>query len=333
MLVIFHAGVDEPNQHKVAESSRKETDDYDEGDLVPNDEDAALIDNEGVAPDERVDFMDDIGEGGLAYDEAEEAKEDMEDEMDKLFGRDRRRESGQGLETRAKAESLLAQMEAAFEADREAFAKGEPALNKLRMLKKVEENLSIDNMHEDLMSGGVLGALRGWLEIMPDGSLPNSKIRTSILIMLDKLRVDCSNEDHREQLKRSGIGRIVMFLSKLPDETQENRRLAQKLVQTWSRPILGANKLPESREVNQETREAGRIQAKAMREADPYEMTKASANTDRKHAMIPQAAELDYVARPKSKVTVPAVRQSRPDKEPKLLKKLRVMGGKVAKKL
>lgn len=44
----------------------------------------------------------------------------------------------------------------------------------------------------------------------------------------------------KEQLKKSQLGRIVMFLSKLPDEIPANRRMARELVQRWSRPIFEA---------------------------------------------------------------------------------------------
>ena len=51
---------------------------------------------------------------------------------------------------------------------------------------------------------------------MPDGTLPNSKVRGTVLRLLGQLPVDCSFEDRREQLKRSGLGKVVMFLFKVP---------------------------------------------------------------------------------------------------------------------
>lgn len=38
------------------------------------------------------------------------------------------------------------------------------------------------------------------------------------------------------------LGRLVMFLFKLPDETAANRRLAKNLIEAWSRPILAAGR-------------------------------------------------------------------------------------------
>jgi TFIIS helical bundle-like domain len=44
----------------------------------------------------------------------------------------------------------------------------------------------------------------------------------------------------QEQLKKSQLGHVIMFLSKLPDELPANRRMARELVQRWSRPIFEA---------------------------------------------------------------------------------------------
>ena len=305
-------------------------------DVVINDEDRAFIDDEGVAPEDRINFEDEDNDGnGITFEEAEEAREDMEDELDKLFGRGRRDSMSGNKEKEREAELLLARMEAALEADRKAFDEGKPALHKLRMLRKTEEAVSNLSYHEPLMHGGILGVLRGWLEPMPDGSLPNSRVRGSVLMMLKKLQVDCANEDHKEQLKRSGIGKLVMFLTRVPDETPENRRLAKSLVEAWSRPILGNMRMPESHvaSVEREEQEQSRKHARLAKDdgGGMYPNVREKSREERKHAMIPQPAELDYVVRPKSKVAVTTRIRTGKSTEPKLLKKLRVMGKKVAK--
>lgn len=302
-----------------------------EGDLEYLEEDGDFIDDEGVAIEERVDFADDAN--AIAFDEAEEAKDDMDDELDRMFGRGARREStGGDRECSIQAENLMAQMEAALEADLEAFSRKEPALHKLRMLKKAQDALSIQKMHEFFMSGGILGLLKGWLEPMPDGSLPNTRVRGGVLSMLQNLRINCANEDHKEQLKKSGVGRVVMFLSKLPDETPENRRLAQSLVESWSRPILGSSVSIESIQRNDGISKAKSLASKSSTSngggiVDDDHLQ--SGHPESRHAVIPRAAELDYVIRPKSRVSMESsgprtVKVS----EPKLLKKLRANANK-----
>ena len=308
-----------------------ELDGEDEGDLEVREEDRDFIDDEGVALEERVDFADDAN--AMTFDEAEEAKDDMDDELDRMFGRAGRREStGGDRECSVQAENLMAQMEAALEADLEAFSRKEPALHKLRMLKKAQDALSIQKMHEYLMNGGILGVLKGWLEPMPDGSLPNTRVRGAVLSMLENLKINCANEDHKEQLKKSGVGRLVMFLSKLPDETAENRRLAQSLVESWSRPILGSSAAIGA--LNQKERmdqfKSSADAPKASRgpgivDDDQLE----SGHPETRHAVIPRAAELDYVIRPKSKVSMEASGpKTTKTAEPKLLKKLRANASK-----
>lgn len=62
--------------------------------------------------------------------------------------------------------------------------------------------------------------LKAWVDPMPDGTLPNSTIRTAILKVLDELPIDCSLEDRKAQLKRSGLGKTVMFLAKVSGGNQ-----------------------------------------------------------------------------------------------------------------
>nr|XP_029146890.1 protein IWS1 homolog 1-like [Arachis hypogaea] len=85
---------------------------------------------------------------------------------------------------------------------------------------------------------GVLTLLKNWLEPLPDGSLPNINIRTAILTILNVFPIDLEQYDRREQLKKSGLGKVIMFLSKSDEEINVNRKLAKKLVDKWSRPIF-----------------------------------------------------------------------------------------------
>ena len=288
-------------------------DDEDEGNLVFTDADRAFIDDDGVAPEERIDFGDE-DEGGLAFDEAEEAAEDMEDELDRMFAKKKRQESGTEAENRATVEHLLAQMEVAVEQDMVAYEGGKPAVNKLRMLSRVREVLAMKKLHGELLDAGLLGVLKAWIEPMHDGTLPNSKVRGAVLTMLSRLPVDCSFEDRREQLKRSGLGRVIMFLSKLPDETVENRRMARELVEKWSRPILaprGAVGVAQSEldRILEARQQRQRAQMVEQGEGDDGEDGAAAVLRPgqpgyRFHASIPQAASLDYVKRPESKAVM-----------------------------
>ena len=222
-------------------------------------------------------------------------------------------------------------------------------------------------VHADFIDGGLLGVLKGWIELMPDGSLPNASIRTAVLKLLQvspqplgrdprvmqagcrmqgpprhpaeqltkpaahrllpglagprhratsemqrfpspggghaapslvpatqlvpqvnvmpqvnmalmlallnvcplavqQLNVDVSMEGRREQLKRSALGKVVMFLFKLPDETPANRRLAKDLVYKWSRPIFDEYRDQAADEARHD-REMGLAKARQARQA------------------------------------------------------------------
>ena len=41
---------------------------------------------------------------------------------------------------------------------------------------QVEDRLARRNWHDELMASGILGVLKAWIEPMPDGSLPNTKV-------------------------------------------------------------------------------------------------------------------------------------------------------------
>jgi hypothetical protein len=167
----------------------------------------------------------------------------------------------------------------------------------------VEDTLEKTQLHEDLLEAGLLNILNAWLRPLADGSIPNVSVRTTLLRLLKKLPVNVEMFDRREQLKKSGLGKVrfhplartrldrkrnttrsgrgrllsplrsawpvqsstvrfrhpspllaaitrntllwgwggvqmVMFLYKLPEETLQNKRVAQALVEAWSRPIF-----------------------------------------------------------------------------------------------
>ncbi|PRW61505.1 IWS1-like protein [Chlorella sorokiniana] len=324
------------------EANRIELDENDEAMVMPTDADRDFIDDEGVDADARVDFGDD-DEQLAGYEEAEEAGEE-EDELERIFSKKKRKDDGASAkDAKETVENLLSWMELAVEEDQKANEEGRPAIHKLKLLPLVEEVLTTKRLHSDLLDAGLLGVLKAWLELMPDGTLPNARIRESVLRLLCQLPVDTALEDRKEQLKRSGLGRVVMFYFKLPDETAGNRRLAKDLVERWSRPILAPSR---ARELNEEERERilqarQQRQAKAAAQAAQARMAEIDAEDDaagrprqprfgeagfRFHASIPQAAALDYVKAPSGKFAMPEAKKGgKKGDEHKLTKKLKGM--------
>ncbi|KAL6784448.1 hypothetical protein ACKKBF_B01830 [Auxenochlorella protothecoides x Auxenochlorella symbiontica] len=331
------AGLPEPQKEQVNIADLF-GDDEDEQELAaPTEADRAFIDDTGVAEDQQIDFGDDDEQQFNKDDEAVES--DLEDELDKLFTKRKRRESNTDYENKALVDSFLAQMEVAVEEDMKDYEQGRPATHKLRMLSRVQDLLSTQKLHNELLDGGLLGVLKAWIDPMPDGTLPNTTIRSSILKLLDILPVDCAMEDRKAQLKRSGLGRSIMFLAKVSDETAANKRLARGLVEKWSRPILvsrstrGADTAEEQQILQSRQLRLAAKKPQADKELDqngrPVKLRPGDPGF-RRHAAIPEAASLDYVKRPESMTVLPVGRNAGREKpsEHKLSKKLKVMGKK-----
>lgn len=77
-------------------------------------------------------------------------------------------------------ETLISSMELAAEMDNTANEAQQPAVNKIKMLASVETMVGQSNLHKELLDAGFLGALKLWIEPLPDFSLPNVKVLCGI---------------------------------------------------------------------------------------------------------------------------------------------------------
>ncbi|XP_022753623.1 protein IWS1 homolog 1-like [Durio zibethinus] len=135
-------------------------------------------------------------------------------------------------------EKIMAELELVAEDDAQLNRIGQPAINKLRKLPFLTEVLSKKSFQLEFLDCGVLTLLKNWLEPLPDGSLPNATIRGTILNILTDFPLDLKQQERREQLKKSGLGRVIMFLSRSEEETTSNKKLAKDLIDKWSRIIF-----------------------------------------------------------------------------------------------
>ncbi|XLR10683.1 hypothetical protein S83_038621, partial [Arachis hypogaea] len=158
----------------------------------------------------------------------EEGEED--DEIKDLFkvGKKKKKNERSPVEIALLVENVMAELEVTAEEDAELNRQGKPAINKLKKLDLLTEEIALT-----FLDHGVLTLLKNWLEPLPDGSLPNINIRTAILTILNVFPIDLEQYDRREQLKKSGLGKVIMFLSKSDEEINVNRKLAKKLVDKW----------------------------------------------------------------------------------------------------
>ena len=142
----------------------------------------------------------------------------------------RRRGNSDSIETGLddRLGKLKRAMDLAYMRDLECVESKLPAVHKLKRLPSVEAQLSQPEQQlEFYLDNGLLTAIRKWLEPLPDASLPSLDIRRSLLGILQEWK-GLGNDP--EQLKESGIGRVIMFIHKCPRETEENRATALRLI-------------------------------------------------------------------------------------------------------
>jgi len=193
-------------------------------------------------------------------------------------------------------------MQQAYKADKGSNKKKEPALSKLKMLPEVLNIFQKQYVRDSYFEGGVLKQCRNWLTPLPDGTLPNMKIRDGILKSLEKLDLT------EDQLRTSGIGKAVMLLSNHKNETLPNRKICRALISKWSRPIFAISSAytelarieTEAYELRKGMQKRPRRSSsfgKAFDEALETQSSSQESNAPR-YTIRPQKARMDYVVRP-----------------------------------
>ncbi|XP_058099286.1 protein IWS1 homolog 1 [Magnolia sinica] len=285
-------------------------------------DDNDFIDDTGVDPADRFGSDNEPGSPGHAP-QAEEGEED--DEIKQLFqvGKKKKKNEKTAAEIALLVEHLMAELEVTAEEDADLNRQSKPAINKLKKLPLLTEVLSKRQLQQEFLDHGVLTLLKNWLEPLPDGSLPNMNIRTAILKILTDFPIDLEQYDRREQLKKSGLGKVIMFLSRTDEETTSNRRLAKDLVDKWSRPIFNkstrfedmrtyddekvpyrrpSSKKPVAKAAGLESRDDDLDLAEFSQEP------KSSQSSSKQHASRPEALPLDFLVRPQSKIDPDVIR-------------------------
>jgi transcription factor SPN1 len=140
-------------------------------------------------------------------------------------------------------------MERACEADNNAREAGLPAIHKLKLLPQVVSMLGRNTAQDSVLDPETqfLKAVRYFLEPLNDGSLPAYNIQRDIFENLTRLPIG------KEALLGSGLGKIVFFYTKSKKPLDTIKRMAEKLVGDWSRPILKRTDDYKERQI--ETRE------------------------------------------------------------------------------
>lgn len=149
----------------------------------------------------------------------------------------RRKEGEEDLDPQANAEVIELQQAMLNAAEDDVMANEErkPALAKLRMLPRVVDGLQKQHWQQSIFDNNLLEAVRRFLEPLPDKSLPALNIQRELFKALEKL----SPSIDTISLKMSGLGKIVLFYSRNRRVEPDLRRRADRLIEVWSRRVLG----------------------------------------------------------------------------------------------
>ncbi|KAI1406870.1 hypothetical protein F5Y13DRAFT_176182 [Hypoxylon sp. FL1857] len=144
---------------------------------------------------------------------------------------------------------LKVRMENACQADNQAREAGQPAIHKLKLLPEVMALLNRNNNQAAVIDPDTnfLQHVKFFLEPLNDGSLPAYSIQRDIFQALTRLPIE------KETLRSSGIGKVVLFYTKSKKPEIGIKRMAERLLGEWSRPILKRTDDYKKRQV--ETRE------------------------------------------------------------------------------
>eukprot|EP01133_Synstelium_polycarpum_P016138 gene16138-19203_t len=194
------------------------------------------------------------------------------------------------------AGEILDKMAAAAEQDINANKKRTPALNKILILPEVEKTLAMVPLHSSLAgcNPNVYAVIMSWLEPLPDGSMPNMKIKIALLKILNQLPV------FKDRIKRCGIGKLVMAINHSETETPAIKKMAYDVIHKWTAPPVYKN--DDQKEYSSYDEEE-RTPTKTSSDGSVDGLTKKFTKDDYlpthiKHATTIPRAILNYTKRP-----------------------------------
>lgn len=168
---------------------------------------------------------------------AEEAEEDEYAEGNDGKKKKRKRKEDEA-DTNA-VEELCREMETAYEEDIECFRMKRPALNKLKLLGKVESVLRktanqkafIDLGGNPDISDTGLDILSKWLSKLPNGAQPSLQLKKKIVDIIYQLPV---TEEH---LRGSGLGQTLYSMRSNQAEDPDLRKTLKDIIDKWTKLI------------------------------------------------------------------------------------------------
>lgn len=168
---------------------------------------------------------------------------DKEKKMKKRVKKDNREgkqkidSSKEKLDNHLKSQEFVTQMRDIVISDNENNKANKAATNKLSNLDLMYKTCLNKKLQASLIENDILSVIKMWLEPLPDKSLPNILIRKILLQLLLNMKITI------QDLRNSEIGKIIHFYTLNPNECNEVKKVANFLMQKWSKiVVLGENR-------------------------------------------------------------------------------------------
>ncbi|GMF03263.1 unnamed protein product [Ambrosiozyma monospora] len=169
-------------------------------------------------------------------DEGERKRRDFEERFQALLKKPTKRRKNNEIDLESMQDEAIAmlkhKMKEAAAMDVDCVNNKKPATHKLQLLPQVRGTLLKSNLYDSILDNNMLEAVRIWLEPLPDSSLPAFEIQRTLFNELPKLPIKTIH------LRESGLGKVVLFYQKSKKADPSLKRIAEKLIGDWTRPIM-----------------------------------------------------------------------------------------------
>lgn len=185
-------------------------------------------------------------------------EEDLEDEIDDQIA------------------DLKVRMEGACQSDNRAREAGQPAIHKLKLLPEVTALLNRQTVQHAVLDpeNNFLQHVKFFLEPLNDGSLPAYNIQRDIFTALITLPIE------KECLLSSGIGKVVLFYTQSKRPEVGIKRMAERLLGEWSRPLLKRTDDYRKRQIETREFDYDTLQ-QSQRQGNPYTLAERPSQSAR----------------------------------------------------
>ncbi len=187
-------------------------------------------------------------------------------------------------------------MKEASQMDRQAINEHRPATQKLKTLPIVMEKLQKTSLYNSILENNLLESIKLWLEPLPDSSLPSFNIQRELFSVLAKLPIQT------QQLRESGLARVVLFYRKSIKPEPSIKRVAEKLIGDWTRPIVGRSDNYRDKAISFADYDPEALMYHSKLNAGD-DLTQASPYLSKNRTSIPTANAVTYSVAPRIHVT------------------------------